>query len=399
MNLHTPMMIRGSILTAALAVALTSCQSTRQADLQDDQRPVAPTTFQSVSLPRKPAPELLRPGSEAYRVGAGDLLDIEIVETPDTQAEVPVLPDGMLYFNIADGVQAAGKTIPQIEAALADQLKSEYPFPVVSINVVEANSQAYTILGQVMEPGSYPVNGPVTLLDAIAGAKGLSSTESGAISQELADLGRSVILRDGHALPVDFRSLIEEGDMAHNVAVMPGDFIILPSSGQAKVYVLGAVNQPRPLPYSSRATVLSALADAKGLKPKAFSTGILVIRGSFRDPQIAHVSLNKIVRGAQQNIPLEPGDIVWVPRHPWRKLGEYAMIALETAATSLALQESTDLFGDDDDDDFLGTDDTPEVFQNIGPQPSPTIDTATPTGTTTTPETGLIVGPQVTFQP
>lgn len=293
-----------------------------------------------------PSPNLLRADNSAYVLGAGDTLQIEVVEVPETRADAVVMPDGMLYYDVAQGVHAGGRTLAQIEADLAKQLESEYAFPVVTASLQNPTSRGFTILGQIRNPGSYALTKPTRLLSAIAEAGG-SGGSSGASA--LADLPRCVVIRAGEVLPVDFSALIEEGDMRHNIFLQPNDYVFIPAEGRDKIFVLGAVQSPTAVPYSSRVSVVAALASANGLAEEAFPQGALVVRGSFANPQFAPVNLNKVMRGQQPNFTLMPGDIIWVPAKPWQKLSEYVKMGIASAASSYSLRESSKIFFGDTD--------------------------------------------------
>jgi polysaccharide export outer membrane protein len=286
----------------------------------------------------------------------------------------------MLYFDAAEGVRAGGKTVAQVEEALAEQLSDVYSFPVVSANMYDVQGNRFTVLGQVKNPGSYPLRQPTTLIDAIASAGGLHSANLSGKTKDLADLGRSVLIRDGKMMSINFRKLIEGGDMAHNVYMKPGDYVFLPATGKEKVYVLGSVNSPTAFPYSSRVTLISAVAAARGIKQEAYASGLVLIRGSFDEPKLAGVNLRKILRGEELNFHLLPGDIIWVPKKPWSKLSEYAELALASVATSVALNESYELFGETEADNTqLGSDlNTVEVQpeaqpEEASPEPEPFV--------------------------
>ncbi|MGI9241778.1 MAG: polysaccharide biosynthesis/export family protein, partial [Verrucomicrobiales bacterium] len=292
----------------------------------------------------------LEPEGGPVRLGPGDVLDIEIVETPDTRATVVVMPDGMLHFDLAGGVRASGMSLVELERKLALRLQEHYPFPIVSINMASAQSRSYTILGQVNKPGTYPMGQPTTLLEAISGAGGFLSSELGGKTQDIADLKRSIVVRDNKIVPADFDALVRSGDMSQNIYIRPGDYVFLPAAGTEKVFVLGAVNRPTGVPYSSRVTVVSALAAAQGPRRVAHTKKAILLRGSLRAPQAAVVNLKAILRGTAPNFHLQAGDILWVPKEPWYKLEEYGKVAAEGAGTSIALQQAYDHWGDDDDD-------------------------------------------------
>ena len=88
--------------------------------------------------------------------------------------------------------------------------------------------------------------------------------DAAGIGEELADLKRSFVLRHGKLLPVDFNRLLHEGDLSQNIYLEPDDFVYLPAATARQVYVLGAVTQPRPVPYMEGMTVAGAVASAYG---------------------------------------------------------------------------------------------------------------------------------------
>jgi hypothetical protein len=118
--------------------------------------------------------------------------------------------------------------------------------------------------------------------------------------------------------------------------------------------------------------VISAIAAAQGTRTDSYKVRSILLRGSVRAPQAAVVNLNAILKGRAANFHLQPGDILWVPKQPWHKLEEYAKLAAESAATSIAVQQSYDHFTDDDDDDG---DVTVNVSQDINVTPVTTVET------------------------
>ncbi len=213
---------------------------------------------------------------------------------------------------------------------------------------------------------------PTTLLEAISAAGGFMSSELGGKTQDIADLKRSIVVRDNKIIPADFDALVRDGDMSQNIYIRPGHYIFLPAEGTEKIFVLGAVNRPTGVPYSSRVTVVSAIAAAQGARPNAHTTKSILLRGSLRAPQAAVVNLKAILRGRAPNFHLQPGDILWVPKEPWYKLEEYGKVAAEGAGTSIALQQSYDHWGDDDDDgDVEQTINVNEPVITVVPAPEP----------------------------
>ncbi|MEX2580991.1 MAG: polysaccharide biosynthesis/export family protein [Verrucomicrobiales bacterium] len=303
--------------------------------------------FEQLDLSRELNPSLLQPPAGAYRVGPGDVLDIEVAENESTRAQTKVMPDGMLYYDVAKGIDAKGKTLKEISTLLSQKLEDDYVNPVVTVNIADADSQRFWMLGQVEKPGTYPIKRPTTLINAISLGGGLLSNRDGTevTNPEAADLERAILIRNGELIPVDFESLITEGDMSQNVYVQGGDYVFVPSLTARSLYVLGHVNSPGPVFYERGATVLSVVAAAGGPKPEAIVTKALIIRGGTRKPQIAVVNINGIMKGHEPDLKLQGGDIVWVPRSPWTKLKNYAEAVLVTAAQAVAVQEGLGALG------------------------------------------------------
>jgi polysaccharide biosynthesis/export protein len=113
--------------------------------------------------------------TRAYTIGPQDVLVIDIFGVEEmTGREFAVDAAGRISLPLAGSVEAAGKTPEQLAAAITEGLRKNYMRdPRVAVNVKEAVSQLVTVDGQVLQPGLYPVLGNMTLMDAVASAKGL----------------------------------------------------------------------------------------------------------------------------------------------------------------------------------------------------------------------------------
>lgn len=295
--------------------------------------------FSEVNLGAKIAPEDLRPPTEPFRLGAGDVLDVEILDAPDSRQICTVMPDGTLFYQAVPGVEAAGLTLPELKAKLEEGLKPLYSAPVVSVNMREVNSKRVWVLGRLNYPGLLPIFNELTALEAISRAGGLFVGRFGNGSQELADLEHSFLVRKGEFVPVDFYKLIKEGDMSQNVYLKNGDYIFIPSALSKEVYVLGAVHAPHDEVFLDQITLAEAIAQAGGLRPNAYAHRVVIVRGSLLKPQVALVDFTDIYEGKATNILLEPHDIVWVPYTPWERVERYAKEAITTFVQTAASNE------------------------------------------------------------
>ncbi|MEO0793776.1 MAG: polysaccharide biosynthesis/export family protein [Verrucomicrobiota bacterium] len=292
-------------------------------------------------------PEMLRPSTAPYRLGPGDILEIEVAEIPGTLARTFIMPDGMVYYNLAGGVKAEGLTIRELSRALTDALVQDYAEPVVNITLVEVKSRRYWLLGRVYNPGLYPLRQPTTLIEAIAMSGGLFSARFSGSTEELADLGHSIVIRDGEVLPVDFTKLIRDGDMTQNIYLEHNDYIYLPSAQASSVLILGRINQPKAVSFKDELTLAEAIAYGLGPTQKAYLSQVVIVRGSLREPQVAVVDFHKIMTGEMPDVYLQPSDIVWIPQNPWETAYEYLKQVVRSAAQAIAINEGSRLAGGD----------------------------------------------------
>ena len=279
-----------------------------------------------------------------FTLGPGDRLELELIGDPASRTTTVVGPDGKLYFNLLPGVDVWGATLVEAKARLENTFTNfirEQPRVTLTLRGVE--SQRIWVLGCVQAPGVYPMSTPITLLEAISMAGGTLSMTSfrdqaaTGIGEELADLKRSFVIRQGNLLPVNFDRLLLEGDLSQNIYLEPDDFVYLRPRMARDVYVLGAVTQPRPVPYAEGMTVAAAVAGAYGTLKDAYLPHVAVVRGSLSQPELTIVNYRKVIRGEEPDFLLQPRDIVYVPLSPYRYLRRYAEVILNTFVSSTAI--------------------------------------------------------------
>jgi polysaccharide export outer membrane protein len=129
--------------------------------------------YQGSEMPA-PEPADLTEDAHPYIVGPFDKLTIDVFGIPELSGrEVQVDATGEISFPVAGTMHVAGQTPRAIESFLARRLRANYVRnPQVTVNLKEAVSQVLTIEGQVTSPGLYPIMGRMTLLRAMALAKG-----------------------------------------------------------------------------------------------------------------------------------------------------------------------------------------------------------------------------------
>jgi len=159
--------VRLSLLAALLALALTACASTPRftpgphLTLVDTTELPPPTGVNSST------------GQYEYRIGALDKLTVNVLGAPELTQEVQADGSGRIIFPLIGEVIAQGKTPAEVSAEIEQRLAARYMrHPQVTVNVREVVSQTITVDGQVTEPGIYPIGGSMTLMRAVARARG-----------------------------------------------------------------------------------------------------------------------------------------------------------------------------------------------------------------------------------
>lgn len=108
-------------------------------------------------------------------IGPLDTIQVDVFNVPDLSREVQVDASGRISIPLAGTIDARGKTSEELARLIEAALRGRYVRnPEVTVNIKSSVSQVVTIDGQVVEPGLYPVTNQMTLMRAIASAKGLS---------------------------------------------------------------------------------------------------------------------------------------------------------------------------------------------------------------------------------
>lgn len=190
---------------------------------------LAASTGQAGAAETGPAP--VAPAASAvgpdYLIGPGDSVQIFVWRNPELTVTVPVRPDGKVSVPLVEDMVAVGKT-PSILARDIEQVLAEYVrSPQVNVIVMEPVSafSQVKITGQVKNPQSLAFHQGMTVLDAVLVAGGLTDFAAG---------NRAKIVRmvDGRQQEIRVRlnRLLEGGDMAQNVALLPGDVLLIPQT-------------------------------------------------------------------------------------------------------------------------------------------------------------------------
>lgn len=163
-----------------------------------------------------------------YIIGPGDSLDIFVWGNQELTVSVPVRPDGKITTRLVEDIQASGKTPTEL-ARDVEEAYSEYVKNAVVTVIVEGfvgiPTQQVRVVGEAAQPMSIPFRKHMTLLDLMIQVGGLT---------EFADGNKSVLIREvegqQQVYNVRLEDLIKDGDISANLALMPGDIMIIPEA-------------------------------------------------------------------------------------------------------------------------------------------------------------------------
>jgi protein involved in polysaccharide export with SLBB domain len=286
------------------------------------------------------------PWQERFTLGPGDVLNFSLFDTNQTtRTDLSIGPDGRLSFLEAEHVLATGLTIDELRAKFDSELGKYYKNPHTIITPVEYRSKRYVIMGAVMNSGVYPMDRPISVIEAVARAGGIETGVYQAGAVELVDLGRCFLSRKGERVPVDFERLFQRGDITQNVPLEPNDYLYLGLVSANEIYVLGEVGSPGVLSFGTKPTVISAIASRGGFTGKAYKSRVLVVRGSLNNPQTFVVDTADILAGKAPDFKLEQKDIVYVGVSPWLKAAEVLDVAAQAFLRAMTVQYTSDNIG------------------------------------------------------
>jgi polysaccharide export outer membrane protein len=158
-----------------------------------------------------------------YILGPGDQLDISVWKDDELKRSLVILPDGKIAFPLIGELAAAGKTVAQLKKDIVDKLTRFIPDPVVSLEVKQVNSQIIYVLGRVNNPGRFPLNANVNVLQALATAGGFNP---------FARKGKVKIIRyEGDKTTVfkfDYDEVVDKETPELNFGLKRGDVIVVP---------------------------------------------------------------------------------------------------------------------------------------------------------------------------
>jgi polysaccharide biosynthesis/export protein len=245
---------------------------------------------------------------ESLVIGPGDLLRIQVYDTPELEQHPRVDDAGNAPLLFAGNVAVAGKTPAQaaslIAAAMVEAQLMRHP--QISVTIEQYAKQAVSVLGEVNKPGNYAISTPRSVLDVLSMAGGLN---------QLAD--RHIVIRrqkTPEQQEIYFAASDARANIQTDVKIYPGDTMLI--SKTHFVYVLGDVARPGGYPMSTSdtpMTLLETLSQAGSPNRTAVLSGAKLIRKRPGGAQQTKLDISEIENGKQADFAMEADDVIFVP--------------------------------------------------------------------------------------
>jgi polysaccharide biosynthesis/export protein len=283
----------------------------------------------------------------AYTLGPGDRVRVDVFNVPEYSGEFIVLVDGTVNLPLIGAIPVAGGTLKQASQIIGQAYKSYVRVPNVTVGLLLARPIQVTIAGEVNRAGSYNI--PLsearkfpTLSQAVQLAGGVNQTSN---------LRRVRVTRGSRVGYFDLLAVLQNADPTQDLTLRDGDSVFVPTATNVnasdisrisdsnigsqdsaiKIAIIGEVSKPGT--YSMKAdssgatgttgggrlnlpTLTEALRLAGGSTASADASRIVVQRLTRNGrPQRISVNLLRLLNAGDttQDLPLQNGDTIYIP--------------------------------------------------------------------------------------
>lgn len=240
-----------------------------------------------------------------FIVGTEDVIEVQVWDNKDLNQVVFVRPDGKTSLPLVGEIQAAGKTVQELQDYLAAVYSKTVKGAAVTVIIRDIKSRPIYFVGGFGKPGTMQLTRDLTLLQAVALVGGVAA---------VADAEKGFVLRKDKQIPINFTNLTQKGDLTQNIKLEPGDTIVAPVADL--VYLQGEVRAPGAIKYTQDLTLVRAITQAGGLTQMAAGGRVDILRGKGEKKERIRVDVDKMMRAGDGNpdVLVKPDDIILVPQ-------------------------------------------------------------------------------------
>lgn len=323
-------------LISAIATGILTC-------ISDALPAIAVPTVNSESLtPHLSNAAPLNPFEAGYVLGPGDQIDVEVFGYEEYTGSNVIMPDGTITLSLIGDVQAAGRTVRQLNEEIYTRLNAVLVEPAVTVSLATLRPVVVTIAGEVQRPGPVQLRS-ITDADAESGTPEASLEGMPILSSALMEAGgvtsyadirqvevrRSLPSGEVAAKTINLWDAIWSENVPEDLILQDGDAVFVPriTNGDAidrrllarsslspdtiQVRVVGEVIEPGELAIDPDSSISGAIASAGGPTPDA----------SLRRVELVRLNDNGVIERQQMDLrnliddfQVEDGDVVFVPK-------------------------------------------------------------------------------------
>jgi polysaccharide biosynthesis/export protein len=261
-------------------------------------------------------------------IGAGDLVEMSIFDTPELSGKLRVSNTGDVILPLVGTLHLQDLKAEEAQDLIRQKFVDGgfLKDPQVTLFISEYASRNVSVVGEVHKPGIYPAFGAHRLLEYLSLAEGLTPLAGTAI----------VITHSGHPdepQPVK----ITAGAAPHpedNPEILPGDTIFVERTGV--IFVVGDVAHPGgfPMDHDGHVSILQAIALAQGTNTTASTGSAKLIRTTLQGRQEIPINLKKILKSKETDLAMQDNDILFVPSSAAKTAFKDIEAALPAAASA-----------------------------------------------------------------
>lgn len=269
----------------------------------------APSVETAAAPPAAPSPS---PSVAEYQIGPEDILKVTVYGHDDLTQTVVVQSDGTFVFPLIGRVKGGDLSPKELERKITVLLSQGFiRNPQVMVLVQEYRSKTIFVVGEISRPGTYPLAGARTLVEALARAGPTTANAGGEVvivrpHGEVqgpvlpSQVGEGPTAAGAEVIRVNLPD-IQAGDLSKNVLLRPNDTVFVPLA--PKVFVSGEVRNPGAYPFSPGTTVRQAISLAGGLTEDGSAGRIRVVRAVEGKSREIKIKIDD---------PIQPGDTIVV---------------------------------------------------------------------------------------
>lgn len=291
------------------------------------------------------------PLREAYLIGPGDVLSLDVYNQPDmTQKNILVRSDGYATFNGIGEVNVSGHSLENVRQELSLRLSELIIDPIVTISIAKTKPGTVYLAGAFKNVGMYQISTGDPTGNSSTSSNPIQRTDlrlsnvianAGGVSMD-ADLSQIKITRrtpyGEESSVVNLWDMLKKGDASQDVMLQSGDSVYIPelkiASMSEKDYnlllnssvgpsdfpvrMMGEVEKPGVYAINGQSPYLnSVVAMAGGFKDGAIGQKIVIRRSNGK------VYQDFVVNADDTDVMLRPNDIVFVPEKKLYKAGDF----------------------------------------------------------------------------